>query len=69
MKLPEPVPYHEFQDGYHGYTESQMRQMWNDALDAAAKMCTDLARGINVNGQNGRYKECAEEILKLKEQT
>jgi len=49
------------------YTESQMRQAIRDAYEEAAKVCEAQMQMINVNGQNGRYKECAEAIRNLKE--
>ena len=52
-----------------GYTEAQMLQFRRDALEEAAKLCESHIQMINVNGQNGRYKECAAALRKLKNET
>ena len=74
MKLPEPaLVYWNHIDILHpeyrkvtGYTEAQMRQCWNDALDAAAKVAHDEDVSVTDNPLGVQF--CIEqEILKLKE--
>ena len=52
---------------YPIYTAAQMREFRNATLEEAAKVCEAQVQMINVNGQNGRYKECAAAIRALKE--
>ena len=52
----------------HIYTPEQMLQFRRDALEEAAKLCESHIQMINVNGQNGRYKECAAALRKLKDE-
>ena len=63
IKLPEP--FIQYEGCKPMFTEAQLKQAVRDALEEAAKVCDDMKRQINVNGQNGRYKECAAAIRAL----
>jgi aspartyl/asparaginyl-tRNA synthetase len=72
MKLPEPVYIDQYPYGLKPYyTEAQMRQRWNDALDAAAKVIKENATVVFkdcCNHTKDAVEYCLSEISVLKEE-